>query len=162
MSAYDPTRHPGGDDPLRGAPPDDLSIDEEIVADEEERVLGRRADDEAPAAAESGEEAIDEQGRNPTQRAIDEDAAQGSFRAPVSGGESRGRTSEEGEAMDQDRVEGKVKEVGGKVTGDESLEREGEAQGTWGKAKDKARDVWDDVKDRFDSDDDREKTRTGP
>lgn len=61
--------------------------------------------------------------------------------------------------MDKDRVEGKLKEAGGKLTGDDSLEREGEAQGAWGEAKDTARDVWEDVKERFDSDD--EKTRTG-
>ena len=38
--------------------------------------------------------------------------------------------------MDQDRIEGKEKEL------------EGEAQQTWGEAKDKARDTWDDVKDK--------------
>lgn len=61
--------------------------------------------------------------------------------------------------MDKDRVEGKLKEAGGKLTGDESLEREGEAQGAWGETKDTARDVWEDVKERFDSDD--EKAGTG-
>jgi uncharacterized protein YjbJ (UPF0337 family) len=41
-----------------------------------------------------------------------------------------------GAAVDQDRIEGKEKEL------------EGEAQQTWGEAKDKARDTWDDVKDK--------------
>lgn len=49
--------------------------------------------------------------------------------------------------MDSDRIEGRVKEAGGELTGDEQLEREGEAQSTWGDAKDKARDALDDAKD---------------
>jgi uncharacterized protein YjbJ (UPF0337 family) len=61
--------------------------------------------------------------------------------------------------VDEDRVEGKVKEVGGKLTGDDSLENEGKAQGTWGKAKDKAGDVWDDVKERFDRDDEKNRSQ---
>jgi uncharacterized protein YjbJ (UPF0337 family) len=52
--------------------------------------------------------------------------------------------------MDEDRIEGRVKEGAGKVTGDEELEREGEAQGAWGDAKDKGRDAWEDVKDAGD------------
>ena len=52
--------------------------------------------------------------------------------------------------MDSDRIEGKVKEAGGKLTGDEELEREGEAQDAWGGAKDKARDAWDETKDAAD------------
>ena len=40
--------------------------------------------------------------------------------------------------MDEDRIEGKVKEGAGKLTGDEELEKEGQAQDSWGKAKDKA------------------------
>jgi uncharacterized protein YjbJ (UPF0337 family) len=52
--------------------------------------------------------------------------------------------------MDEDRIEGRVKEGAGKVTGDEELEREGEAQGAWGDAKDKARDAWEDAKDAGD------------
>jgi uncharacterized protein YjbJ (UPF0337 family) len=52
--------------------------------------------------------------------------------------------------VDEDRIEGKVKEGAGKVTGDEELEREGEAQDAWGKAKDKTRDAWDEVKDAAD------------
>ena len=50
--------------------------------------------------------------------------------------------------MDKDRVEGKAKEVEGKITGDESREAEGRAQGKWGEAKDKAGDVVEDVKDK--------------
>ena len=49
--------------------------------------------------------------------------------------------------MDKDRVEGNLKEAEGKVTGDEELEREGEAQNALGKAKDSASDAWDSVKD---------------
>ena len=36
------------------------------------------------------------------------------------------------------------------MTGDEELEREGEAQGAWGKAKDSADDAWDKTKDAAD------------
>jgi uncharacterized protein YjbJ (UPF0337 family) len=49
--------------------------------------------------------------------------------------------------VDTDRVEGRVKEGAGKLTGDDELEREGEAQQSWGDAKDKARGAWDDTKD---------------
>lgn len=52
--------------------------------------------------------------------------------------------------MDKDRIEGNLKEGAGKVTGDEELEREGEAQGAWGKAKDSADDAWDTTKDAAD------------
>ena len=52
--------------------------------------------------------------------------------------------------MDKDRIEGNLKEGAGKVTGDEDLEREGEAQGAWGKAKDSADDAWDKTKDAAD------------
>lgn len=51
--------------------------------------------------------------------------------------------------MDQDRVEGKMKET------------EGEAQQAWGKAKDKVRDVTDDVKDRFEDEDEDDARATG-
>jgi uncharacterized protein YjbJ (UPF0337 family) len=47
---------------------------------------------------------------------------------------------------DWDQVEGKAKETAGKVTDDESLEREGKAQGAWGDVKDAADDVKDDAK----------------
>jgi len=50
--------------------------------------------------------------------------------------------------VDTDRIEGKAKEVEGKVTGDESREAEGRAQGTWGEIKDKADDAWEDAKDK--------------
>ena len=49
--------------------------------------------------------------------------------------------------MDRDRIEGNLKEAQGKVTGDEELEREGEAQDALGKAKDSADDAWDKTKD---------------
>ncbi len=52
--------------------------------------------------------------------------------------------------MDKDRIEGNVKEAKGKVTGDEELEREGEAQGAWGKAKDSVDDAWEKTKDAAD------------
>ena len=52
--------------------------------------------------------------------------------------------------MDSDRIEGNLKEAQGKITGDEELEREGEAQDAWGKAKDSAGDAWDETKDAAD------------
>ncbi|HSL66084.1 MAG TPA: CsbD family protein [Gaiellaceae bacterium] len=55
-----------------------------------------------------------------------------------------------------DQAEGELKEQGGRLTGDEELEREGEAQGAWGDvkdtaddAKDKAGDAWDDAKEKL-------------
>ncbi|HSL66266.1 MAG TPA: CsbD family protein [Gaiellaceae bacterium] len=55
-----------------------------------------------------------------------------------------------------DQAEGELKEQGGRLTGDEELEREGEAQGAWGDvkdtaddAKDKAGDAFDDAKDKL-------------
>jgi uncharacterized protein YjbJ (UPF0337 family) len=53
--------------------------------------------------------------------------------------------------MDSDRVEGNLKEAEGKLTGDEEREKEGQAQGAWGKAKDKADDAWESTKDAADS-----------
>jgi uncharacterized protein YjbJ (UPF0337 family) len=50
--------------------------------------------------------------------------------------------------MDSDRIEGKAKEVEGKITDDESREAEGRVQGKWGEAKDTADDAWEDVKDK--------------
>ena len=52
--------------------------------------------------------------------------------------------------MDKDRIEGNVKEAQGKITGDEELEREGEAQDAWGTAKDNAGDAWEKTKDAAD------------
>jgi uncharacterized protein YjbJ (UPF0337 family) len=52
--------------------------------------------------------------------------------------------------MDEDRIEGKAKEIGGAVTGDDELKREGEAQGAWGRAKDAAGDAIDKAKDAAD------------
>ena len=58
--------------------------------------------------------------------------------------------------MDKDRVEGPLKEAGGKVkegfgdlTDDESTEAEGKAQGAWGDLKDEAEDLKDDLDKRF-------------
>jgi uncharacterized protein YjbJ (UPF0337 family) len=50
--------------------------------------------------------------------------------------------------MDSDRIEGKAKEVEGKITDDESREAEGRIQGKWGDAKDKTDDAWEDAKDK--------------
>jgi uncharacterized protein YjbJ (UPF0337 family) len=50
--------------------------------------------------------------------------------------------------MDKDRVEGKLKEMEGKVTDDESREAEGRIQGEFGEKKDDARGAWEDVKDK--------------
>ena len=49
--------------------------------------------------------------------------------------------------MDRDRIEGNIKEAEGKITGDEELEHEGEAQDAWGKAKDSADDAFESAKD---------------
>jgi uncharacterized protein YjbJ (UPF0337 family) len=51
-------------------------------------------------------------------------------------------------AVDTDRIEGKAKEVEGKITDDESREAEGRVQGKWGELKDKTDDVWEDTKDK--------------
>jgi uncharacterized protein YjbJ (UPF0337 family) len=47
--------------------------------------------------------------------------------------------------MDKDKVTGKLKETEGKVTGDKDREAQGKNQKDWGKVKDKARDVKDEV-----------------
>lgn len=44
-----------------------------------------------------------------------------------------------------DQVKGKVNEVAGKVSGDDTKELKGKAQGALGKAKDKVEDAVDDV-----------------
>ena len=49
--------------------------------------------------------------------------------------------------MDRDRIEGNLKEAEGKLTGDEMREKQGQAQDTWGKAKDKVDDLRDKDKD---------------
>jgi len=63
--------------------------------------------------------------------------------------------------VDSDRIEGKAKEVEGKITGYESREAEGKTQGNWGEAKDKTDDAWESVKDKvgdvLDGDDDAKK-----
>jgi uncharacterized protein YjbJ (UPF0337 family) len=50
--------------------------------------------------------------------------------------------------MDTDRIEGKAKEIEGKVTDDESREAEGRLQKKWGDAKDSADDTWEKAKDK--------------
>jgi uncharacterized protein YjbJ (UPF0337 family) len=50
--------------------------------------------------------------------------------------------------MDKDRVEGKLKEMEGKLTDDESREAEGKLQGDYGEKKDEARGAWEDLKDK--------------
>lgn len=50
--------------------------------------------------------------------------------------------------MDSDRIEGKAKETEGKLTGDESREAEGNAQGKFGELKDNAEDGFDEAKDK--------------
>ena len=50
--------------------------------------------------------------------------------------------------MEKDRIEGKAKELEGKVTGDESREAEGRAQGKLGETKEKADGAWEDLKDK--------------
>lgn len=49
--------------------------------------------------------------------------------------------------MDSDRIEGNLKEAEGKLTGDAALEKEGQAQDSWGKAKDSADDAFESAKD---------------
>lgn len=49
--------------------------------------------------------------------------------------------------MDRDRIEGNLKEAEGKLTGDETREKEGQAQDSWGKAKDSADDAYESGKD---------------
>ena len=49
--------------------------------------------------------------------------------------------------MDSDRIEGNLKEAEGKLTGDEELEKEGQAQDSWGKAKDSADDAYESAKE---------------
>lgn len=68
--------------------------------------------------------------------------------------------------MDTDRIEGKAKELEGKITDDESREAEGRTQGKWGELKDRADDAWEDAKDkggdlvdRLDGDDEHEAKR---
>ncbi len=56
-----------------------------------------------------------------------------------------------GVVVDRDRIEGNLKEAEGKLTGDEELEKEGQAQDAWGKAKDKADDALDKAKDAADA-----------
>ena len=91
----------------------------------------------------SGEELIDEQGRNPTQQSLDEEG-------PPDSPSTKTGTRKETAMPEWDEVEGKAKEVEGKVTGDEDRELEGKAQGTWGEVKDTAGDVADTAGDAVD------------
>lgn len=52
-------------------------------------------------------------------------------------------------APDSDRIKGQAKEAAGAVTDDDELRREGKADQTAGKAKDKLRDAVDTVKDKL-------------
>jgi uncharacterized protein YjbJ (UPF0337 family) len=52
--------------------------------------------------------------------------------------------------VDRDRIEGNLKEAEGKLTDDEVREKQGQAQDTWGKTKDKADDAWERTKDEVD------------
>jgi uncharacterized protein YjbJ (UPF0337 family) len=61
------------------------------------------------------------------------------------------RSDRKGSNMDdahKDQLEGKAKEVEGKLTDDKTREAEGKAQNTWGDAKEKAEDVADEARDR--------------
>jgi uncharacterized protein YjbJ (UPF0337 family) len=50
--------------------------------------------------------------------------------------------------MDEDRVEGKLKEAEGRLTGDESREAEGRIQAEYGEKKAEARGAWESLKDK--------------
>jgi uncharacterized protein YjbJ (UPF0337 family) len=50
--------------------------------------------------------------------------------------------------MKKERIEGKAKEMEGKITGDESREAEGRIQGDVSKAKEKPRQMWEELKDK--------------
>ena len=52
--------------------------------------------------------------------------------------------------MDSDRIEGNLKEAEGKITGDEQLEKEGQAQDSLGKAKDSVDDAYEGAKETAD------------
>lgn len=75
--------------------------------------------------------------------------------------------------MDQDKVKGKMKDIGGRIerqagewTGDKDLQAEGakdqvkgKAQNAWGKVKDIGRDVKHDAEREMDRDRDRDRDR---
>jgi uncharacterized protein YjbJ (UPF0337 family) len=52
----------------------------------------------------------------------------------------------------KDEAEGRIKEAAGDLTGDKDLQREGKADQTAGKAKDKVDDASDAVKDKISRD----------
>ena len=49
----------------------------------------------------------------------------------------------------KDQIEGKAKEVEGKLTDDKTREAEGKAQNAWGDVKEKADDAVDEVRERI-------------
>ena len=49
---------------------------------------------------------------------------------------------------DKDEITGKLKETEGKLTGDPAREEQGQRESAWGETKDKAKDAWEDVKDK--------------
>jgi uncharacterized protein YjbJ (UPF0337 family) len=50
--------------------------------------------------------------------------------------------------MDKNRIEGKAKQVEGKVTGDESREAEGRLQEKRGALEEAPKEMWEDLKDK--------------
>jgi uncharacterized protein YjbJ (UPF0337 family) len=52
--------------------------------------------------------------------------------------------------MNKDQISGTLKEAEGKLTGDETREGQGKAEGAWGDIKEHASDLKDDLKDRTD------------
>jgi uncharacterized protein YjbJ (UPF0337 family) len=50
--------------------------------------------------------------------------------------------------VDTDRIEGKAKELEGKLTGDESREAEGNLQQKGQDLEDKPKEMWEDLKDK--------------
>jgi uncharacterized protein YjbJ (UPF0337 family) len=50
--------------------------------------------------------------------------------------------------VDTDRIEGKAKELEGKLTGDESREAEGKLQQKGQDLEDKPKEMWEDLKDK--------------
>ena len=51
---------------------------------------------------------------------------------------------------DKDEIEGRLKQAGGALTGDEEMKREGEGQEAWGEAKDKANEAKEKAGDKLD------------
>ena len=64
-------------------------------------------------------------------------------------GKSSGVPNEESDMSNKDDIKGRVKEAAGDLTNDKDLEREGKVDQAAGKAKEKAGDVVDAVKDKL-------------